>query len=148
MSEPDDKRDTSLASDSRFGEALRRVNYAPGMLLGIEATRAEQDYHRRRTTRHGYWLHGAGTVAGLRVGLQSRDPGNDTENVRVRLVVSPGIGVDGLGRELSVAEPYCVDLGAWLTVSGNRAAFLPTSSAGGDRIEADWPRSVASTALG
>ena len=34
------------------------------------------------------------------------------------------------------------------TVSGNRAAFLPTSSAGGDRIEADWPRSVASTALG
>lgn len=35
-----------------------------------------------------------------------------------------------------------------LVVSGNRAAFLPTSSAGGDRIEADWPRSVASTALG
>ena len=33
-------------------------------------------------------------------------------------------------------------------VSGSRAAFLPTSSAGGDRIEADWPRSVASTALG
>ena len=33
-------------------------------------------------------------------------------------------------------------------VSGNRAAFLPTSSAGGDRIEADWLRSVASTALG
>ena len=33
-------------------------------------------------------------------------------------------------------------------VSGNRAAFLPTSSAGGDRIEADWRRSVASTALG
>ena len=34
------------------------------------------------------------------------------------------------------------------SVSGSRAAFLPTSSAGGDRIEADWPRSVASTALG
>ncbi len=33
-------------------------------------------------------------------------------------------------------------------VSGNRAAFLPTSSAGGGRVEADWPRSVASTALG
>ena len=80
------------------------------MLLGIEATFAEQDYHRRRATRHGYWLNGAGTVAGLRVSLQSKDPGNDTENVRVRLVVSPGIGVDGLGRELSVAEPHCVDL--------------------------------------
>ena len=53
---------------------LKRVNYAPGMLLGIEATLAEQDYHRRRATRHGYWLHGAGTVAGLRVSLQSRTP--------------------------------------------------------------------------
>ena len=39
------------------------------------------------------------------------------------------------------------DIGT-IFVSGNRAAFLPTSSAGGDRIEADWPRSVASTALG
>ena len=37
MSEPDDKRDTSLASDGRFEEMLKRVNYAPGMLLGIEA---------------------------------------------------------------------------------------------------------------
>ena len=66
MSEPDDKRDTSLASDGRFEEMLKRVNYAPGMLLGIEATLAEQDYHRRRATRHGYWLHGAGTQPGSR----------------------------------------------------------------------------------
>lgn len=115
MSEPDDNCDASLAGDGRFEEALKRVSYEPGMLLGLEATRAEQDYHRRRATRHGYWLHGAGTVAGLRVSLRAEDPGNDTDNVRVRLVVSPGVGVDGLGREVSVAEPYCVDLGAWLT---------------------------------
>lgn len=115
MSEPDDNCDTSLAGDGRFEEALKRVSYQPGMLLGLEATRAEQDYHRRRATRHGYWLHGAGTVAGLRVSIRAADPGNDTDPVRVRLVVSPGVGVDGLGRELSVAEPYCVDLGAWLT---------------------------------
>lgn len=115
MSEPDDNCDTSLAGDGRFEDALKRVNYAPGMLLGLEATRAEQDYFRRRATRHGYWLHGAGTVAGLRVSLRAEDPGNDTDNVRVRLVVSPGVGVDGLGREVSVSEPYCVDLGAWLT---------------------------------
>lgn len=115
MNEPDDNCDTSLAGDGRFEEGLKRVSYEPGMLLGLEATRAEQDYHRRRATRHGYWLHGAGTVAGLRVTLRAEDPGNDTDNVRVRLVVSPGVGVDGLGREVSVAEPYCVDLGAWLT---------------------------------
>ena len=116
MSEPDDNNcDASLAGDGRFEEALKRVSYEPGMLLGLEATRAEQDYHRRRATRHGYWLHGAGTVAGLRVSIRAEDPGNDTDNVRVRLVVSPGVGVDGLGREIGVAEPYCVDLGAWLT---------------------------------
>ncbi|MBP0622464.1 hypothetical protein [Cupriavidus consociatus] len=115
MSEPDDNCDASLAGDGRFEEALKRVSYEPGMLLGLEATRAEQDYHRRRATRHGYWLHGAGTVAGLRVSLRAEDPGNDTDEVRVRLVVSPGVGVDGLGREISVPEPYCVDLGAWLT---------------------------------
>ncbi|HJV27952.1 MAG TPA: hypothetical protein VJ673_19890 [Aromatoleum sp.] len=115
MSEPDDNCDASLAGDGRFEEALKRVSYEPGMLLGLEATRAEQDYHRRRATRHGYWLHGAGTVAGLRVSLRAEDPGNDTDEVRVRLVVSPGVGVDGLGREISVSEPYCVDFGAWLT---------------------------------
>lgn len=123
MSDADDTCDASLASDGRFEEALRRVSYEPGMLLGLEATRAEQDYHRRRATRHGYWLHGAGTVAGLRVGLLAQDPGNDSENVRVRLVVHPGVGVDGLGREVSVAEPYCVDLGAWLTAQHEDATL-------------------------
>jgi hypothetical protein len=115
MSAPDDNCDASLAGDGRFEEPLKRVSYEPGMLLGLEATRAEQDYFRRRATRHGYWLHGAGTVAGLRVSLRAEDPGNDTDNVRVRLVVSPGVGVDGLGREVSVSEPYCVDFGVWLT---------------------------------
>lgn len=122
MSNSEDTCDASLAGDGRFEEALRRVSHAPGMLLGLEATRAEQDYHRRRATRHGYWLHGAGTVAGLRVSLRARDPGNDSDPARVRLVVSPGVGVDGLGREVSVAEPYCIDLGAWLDAQFGDAA--------------------------
>ena len=48
----------------------------------------------------------------------------------------------------SLLEKQGDTIAAFKAVSGNRAAFLPTSSAGGDRIEADWPRSVASTALG
>ncbi len=59
--------DASLLPDSQFQEPLARVSYQPGMLLGLEATRAEQDYHRRRLNRHQYWLHGSGTVCGLRV---------------------------------------------------------------------------------
>ncbi|NTV11881.1 MAG: hypothetical protein HGA47_14110, partial [Zoogloea sp.] len=114
MSQPDDI-DASLADDASFDDALRRVSYQPGMLLGLDATRSEQDYHRRRHNRHAYWLHGSGTVAGLRVTARGDDPGNDTDPAKVRLMVSPGVGVDGLGREVCVSEPYCIDLAAWLS---------------------------------
>jgi len=117
MSQPDNAelQDSGLIADGNFQEALKRVSYQPGMLLGLEATRAEQEYHRRHLNRHSYWLHGSGTVAGLRVTAKGDDPGDDTTHALVRLHISPGIGVDGLGREVSVFEPYCIDLGAWLT---------------------------------
>ncbi len=117
MSQPDNilLRDAGLEADADFKDALKRVSYQPGMLLGLEATRDEQEYHRRHLNRHGYWLHGYGTVVGLRVGIKADNPATDIEPTRVRLLVSPGIGVDGLGREVTVSEPYCIDLGAWLT---------------------------------
>ncbi|HNB64468.1 MAG TPA: hypothetical protein PLH85_07620 [Rhodocyclaceae bacterium] len=117
MSQSDDNAatDSSLPDDGVFSEPLRRVSFEPGMLLGIEATRAEQAYHRRRHTRHAYWLHGAGTVAGLRVVMDSTPPKTAGKPWRVRLIITPGIGVDGLGREVSVHEPYAIDLGDWLT---------------------------------
>lgn len=108
-------QDAGLSADADFKAPLKRVSYQPGMLLGLEATRAEQEYHRRHLNRHSYWLHGSGTVAGLRISAKGDDPGDDTTQARIRLLVSPGIGVDGLGREITVQEPYCIDLGAWLT---------------------------------
>ncbi|MEJ2436031.1 MAG: hypothetical protein P8Y53_23890, partial [Pseudolabrys sp.] len=57
----------TLTEDAALDQPLRRVAYEPGMLLGVEATRDEQQYHRRRLTRHQYWLHGAGTLAGMAV---------------------------------------------------------------------------------
>lgn len=114
MSQSEEK-DRGLAADARFEEDLARVAFEPGMLLGVEATRDEQDYHRRRLVRHDYWLHGAGTVCGLAVSVAAEDPGNDMDQVLVRLLVAPGVGVDGLGREVSVHEPYCLELSAWLT---------------------------------
>ena len=117
MTEPADK-DQSLVPDSEFEQSLARVAYQPGMLLGLEATRSEQDYHRRRLNRHAYWLHGSGTVCGLRV-HSSAGPlavADDTEEqVLVRLFVGGGIAIDGLGREVGVGEPHCIDLTAWLS---------------------------------
>lgn len=109
------EKDQSLVPDSAFAQLLARVSYQPGMLLGLEATRSEQDYHRRRLNRHAYWLHGSGTVCGLRVYAKGDDPGNEDDTALVRLFVTGGIGVDGLGREVTVSEPHCVDLEAWLT---------------------------------
>lgn len=103
----------TLRADAALAEPLRRVAFEAGMLLGIEATRDEQAYHRRRLNRTQYWLHGAGTVAGLRVRIEPASSA-DAADMAVRLYVSPGIGIDGLGRELLLHETHCMDLREWL----------------------------------
>lgn len=112
MSNQDDL--PTLKQDDQLAEPLRRVSYEAGMMLGLEATRDEQDYHRRRLTRHQYWLHGYGTLAGLRVSMDPESHENDLDDVLVRLQVSPGIAIDGLGREVLVHETYCINLRQWL----------------------------------
>jgi len=109
---PDDH--PTLEQDATLDETLRRVAYEAGMLLGLEATRDEQQYHRRRLTRHQYWLNGYGTLVGMAVGIDPDSHANDTDTITVRLTVGPGVGVDGLGREVLIHEPYCIDLGQWL----------------------------------
>lgn len=103
----------SLEQDTELGTSLRRVAYEAGMLLGLEATRDEQAYHRRRLNRHQYWLHGSGTLAGMAVAI---DPptATGTDPELTRITISPGLGIDGLGREVQINEAYCMDLGDWL----------------------------------
>ncbi len=104
----------TLEQDDQLAEPLRRVSYEAGMMLGLEATRDEQAYHRRRLTRHQYWLQGFGTLAGLNVSMSPESHADANENTRVRLHVSPGIAIDGLGREVMLHETYCIDLRQWL----------------------------------
>jgi len=106
--------DVGMQHDGEMHTQLKRVNFEPGMLLGVDATRDEQAYHRRRLNRHRYWLHGAGTVVGLAVGLSFEEQGFLDEQQPVYLNISPGVGIDGLGREVLCHEPYCLDLHAWL----------------------------------
>lgn len=103
----------TLEEDAALDKPLRRVAYEAGMMLGLEATRDEQAYHRKRLNRHQYWLHGSGTLAGMVVAL---DPASSAspDPVLTRITVSPGIGIDGLGREVLINESYCIDLGDWL----------------------------------
>ena len=102
-----------LEQDNDLQTPLERVNYAAGMLLGVEATRDEQAYHRRRQNREHYWFRGAGTLLGLGVKLQAEEIADTEVDTRVDLLVSPGVGIDGLGREVTNHEPYCLNLREW-----------------------------------
>jgi hypothetical protein len=108
----------SLEADASFEQPLRRVAYEAGMLLGLEATRDEQAYHRRRLNRHQYWLEGYGTLAGMRVGIDPAPDVNVTDPITTRVQVGQGIGIDGLGREVLIREPYGIDLADWIRAQG------------------------------
>ena len=99
-----------LAADMQFGDMLTRVSFQPGIMLGSAALTAEQSYHLRRLTRHQRWLIGPGTVFGLRVDVIT--PPDDATDVR--LTVTPGYAIDGLGREVLVSEAYAISLRDWL----------------------------------
>ncbi|NMT64986.1 hypothetical protein [Marinobacter orientalis] len=105
----------TLEQDDQLAEPLRRVAYEAGMMLGLEATRDEQAYHRRRLTRHQYWLHGFGTLAGMRVSMNPETHENSSDHLEdLQLRVGPGVGIDGLGREVMVHESHCIRLAQWL----------------------------------
>lgn len=99
-----------LVPEDRCGHTTLPVNpfvsnrYHFGMLLGVADFETDQAYHRGKAWLHNAWLHGSGVVWGLDVEI--RPEANE-------VVVSPGLAIDGHGRELSVCEPMCVDLGAW-----------------------------------
>lgn len=111
----DDIDRATLLADADPAHLPPRVAYADGMLLGLEATRAEQAHHRRRLAIHQHWLHGAGTVAGMAVEVRAMgaDPGPDRTRATA-LVVHPGVAIDGLGREILLVERHCLRLDQWL----------------------------------
>lgn len=93
-------------------EALR-VSY--GMLLGTDDFRALTGNPRGKQMLHSAWLHGSGVVWGFDVRVDGL----------VSLQVSPGLALDGVGRELANETTTCLDLREWLDEydhPGNRDA--------------------------
>jgi hypothetical protein len=92
-----------------------RVFYELGVMLDKDDFNAEQTYHRGRLARTLAFLHGAGTVAGLRVEVFPQPEGGgapqpDVEEVRVH----PGIAIDEVGRLIDVASLRCTRLAKWI----------------------------------
>ncbi len=88
-----------------------RPYYETGALLDAEDFSDEQTYHRARLARALAWLHGAGTIAGLRV-LPPAAIGT-APRIDHELVVQPGLALDRYGRLLEVPRPWCLRLNRW-----------------------------------
>jgi hypothetical protein len=81
-----------------------RVAY--GMLLGEDDFRTLMGNPRGKHMLHAAWLHGGGVIWGYRVSVESEQT--------LKLKVSPGLAVDGLGRELLAETSWCLDMRQWL----------------------------------
>ena len=95
------------------GAAPDRVSYATGTLLDAEDFSAEQNYHRGRLARALAYLHGSGTVAGLKVNYEPPAETGSAADLREELVVEPGVGLDRLGRIIEVPRAACIRLAPW-----------------------------------
>lgn len=75
-----------------------------GMLLGVADLEAVVGHSWAKMRLHNAWLHGAGVVwgFGIRVDKQSRE-----------VQATPGLALDGLGRELHLPVLSCLDLAEW-----------------------------------
>ena len=88
----------------------QRVNYAYGMVLGVDEFLTEQQHRLEKGYLHERALHGYGTVYGLHV--TAGQAADDTDDVEVR--VSTGMLIDQYGREAVITCDQCARLGAWL----------------------------------
>jgi hypothetical protein len=94
-----------------------RLAYAVGTLLDANDFEAEQTYHRGRLSRALSYLHGVGTIAGLRVTWQ---PAADAEHSD-ELHVDPGIAIDRVGRLVEVPRRACLRLERWFEAQTDTA---------------------------
>lgn len=116
-----------------------RVFYDEGVLLDAADFLAEQTYHRGRLARALAFLHGSGTVAGLRVHLDPPDPPSAAPGSVEQLVVEPGLAIDRFGRLIELPRPACIRLQRWLDARDDDA-LLQALHLGGQAAEVDGAR--------
>ena len=87
----------------------KRVNYAFGMVLGVDDFRQEQEHFEWKHSISNLLLHGSGTVCGLQVTAAEAEGGGDVE-----IRVSSGYAVSQRGRWIWVERDLCARLGEWL----------------------------------
>jgi DNA-binding beta-propeller fold protein YncE len=86
-------------------ETTERLNYFTGQFLTERDFRAEQEYQIGKHRQHNRYLHGYGTVCGLKI-VQHLNP--DCQDRFV--ILEPGLALDCCGREIVVKEKVYIDL--------------------------------------
>ena len=105
----------TAANDALIDAETRdRLHYAMGVLLDATDFDAEQAYHRGRLARALAYLHGFGTVAGLKAGHKPPTPGPEAEEI----TVDAGLAVDQFGRLIEVSTDACLKLDRWYWQDG------------------------------
>lgn len=121
-----------------------RLHYATGELLGADDFVVEQTYHRRQLAQALLFLHGRGSVAGLKVQIApSPDPKDATQLTEVQLQVQPGLALDGAGRLVEVPRPACLRLRRWFEFVANQPANSQADVMERGRLRAAWRADAA-----
>jgi len=87
----------------------KRVNYAFGMVMGVNDFRQEQEHFEWKHRNSNLLLHGSGTVCGLKVTAEALPDGSDVE-----IQVSAGHAISPTGKWIWVEQDQCAQLNKWL----------------------------------
>jgi hypothetical protein len=112
-----------------------RLHYSTGELLGADDLLAEQTYHRRQLALALLYLHGSGSIAGLRVVAQHQ-LGHNGRPDEVELRVEPGLALDRAGRLIEVPSEACLRLRRWFEHGAAQAAERDGLNV--DRLRRAW----------
>jgi hypothetical protein len=89
-------------------DSIERPNYFEGQILGAEDLSAGLDYNRFALARHARYAHTPGIAAGLK--LQAGQPKKTVRGTAyVEVTVTPGVAIDGSGREIVIPSPHRLD---------------------------------------
>ena len=112
----------STSADNLPLDPNKRVNYAFGMVLGVNDFRQEQTHFEWKQRLSNRLLHGMGTVCGLKLSTRPLSNGSDVE-----VYVTPGYGISPQGHWIWVEHEQCGRFNQWLQGAPPNVASPPLS---------------------
>jgi hypothetical protein len=89
-----------------MGDLVQRPRFFEGQTLGAADLAAGLEYARSQSARHGRLVHEWGIADGLALAATPQAPASGSA---VRVTLSPGLAIDGTGREVVVPDPVVLD---------------------------------------